>query len=187
MGETVINGVHHVALSTGDLDRLVAFYTEHLGFEVVMDTAWSDRPAIDDILGLKGTAARQKMLRAGNAYVEVFEFSAPEPEPGDPKRPVCNHGYTHFCLDVTDIDAEYERLSAAGMTFHCPPAPSNRMGSGKLRATYGRDPDGNVIELQEVLDPSIPFSLQQLGVGPGADPGNRTIRTDPEETEQHDG
>jgi hypothetical protein len=49
---------------------------------------------------------------------------------------------------VTDIDAEYERLKAAGMVFHCPPQAA---GKG-FRATYGRDPDGNVVELLEVKD-----------------------------------
>jgi len=165
----MINGIHHVAVSTGDLDRMVAFYTEHLGFEVVMDTEFGGRVEIDQILGLEGAVARQKMVKAGNLCIELFEFSSPTPEPGDPNRPVNNHGYTHFCLDVTDIDAEYERLSAAGMTFHCPPAPSKRLGSGKLRATYGRDPDGNVIELQEILDSSVPFALPLAAGGPASE------------------
>jgi hypothetical protein len=33
------------------------------------------------------------------------------------------------------------------MVFHCP--PQTRSG---LRVTYGRDPDGNVVELLEVTD-----------------------------------
>ena len=28
-----------------------------------------------------------------------------------------------------------------------------------VRTTYGRDPDGNVIELQEVLNPDSPIAL----------------------------
>lgn len=158
----MINGVHHVAMATGNIERIVAFYTEHLGFEVVMETAWADRPAVDDIVGLKNSAAKQAMLRAGNTHLEVFEYSSPSPRPGDPNRPPCDHGYTHFCLDVTDIEAEYERLLAAGMTFNCPPAPATEIGSGKIRAVYGRDPDGNLIELQEILDPSVPFAMEHL-------------------------
>ena len=95
------------------------------------------------------------MLRAGNAYVELFQYETPSPRPGSPSRPVCDHGLTHICLDVTDLDAEYERLRAAGMRFHCPPQD---LGPG-LRTTYGRDPDGNVVELQEVSDPNNPIVL----------------------------
>lgn len=156
----MINGVHHVALSTADLDRLVAFYRDVLGFEVVYEGGWKPgNRLIDGIVGLRDSSARAVMLRAANTHVEVFEYSSPVGAPLDPDRPVSDHGYTHFCLDVTDIDAEYERLKAAGMRFHCPPPPASEMGSGAIRATYGRDPDGNVIELQEVLDPSHPMHL----------------------------
>ncbi len=37
-------------------------------------------------------------------------------------------------------------------------------GVARLRAIYGRDPDGNIIELQEVLDTSIPFALEQTAM-----------------------
>jgi hypothetical protein len=33
---------------------------------------------------------------------------------------------------------------------------------GVFRATYGRDPDGNIFELQEVMDPKHPVSLSNL-------------------------
>jgi hypothetical protein len=41
------------------------------------------------------------------------------------------------------------------MTFHCPPQD---LGDG-IRTTYGRDPDGNVIELQEVERRDHPIAL----------------------------
>ena len=55
---------------------------------------------------------------------------------------------------MDDIDAEYERLQAAGMLFHCPP-----VDYGTVKTTYGRDPDGNVIELQEIKSPDDPLAL----------------------------
>ena len=157
----MIRGVHHVAISTPDLDRLEAFYVDVVGFKRVMASSWNDRPIIDRIIGLRGSAARQVMLQAGNAYLELLEYQSPQGKPGDPQRPPSDHGYTHFCLDVTDIDAEYARLSAAGMTFHAAPPTTEELGSGHLRAIYGRDPDGNIVELQEVLDPAIPFTLER--------------------------
>jgi glyoxylase I family protein len=154
----MIRGVHHVAVSTHDLDRLVAFYTELFGFEVVMSTSWRDRPVIDSIVGLEGSAARQAMLKSGNAYIEVFEYESHDGPGGPDERTAADKGYTHFCIDVQDIDAEYERLSAAGMRFHCPPP---QLAGGSVRATYGRDPDGNIVELQEVVDPELRFALEQ--------------------------
>lgn len=157
----MIRGIHHVAISTPDIDRLAAFYRDGLGFEEVMSGGWSDRPIIDELIDVPNSAARQAMFRAGNCYVELFEYSSPTPVEQDPAYPPSNHGITHFCFDVVDIDAEFDRLTSLGMTFHRRPPTSEELGGrSPLRAIYGRDPDGNIIELQEVLDPTIPFALE---------------------------
>jgi catechol 2,3-dioxygenase-like lactoylglutathione lyase family enzyme len=149
----MIRGVHHVAVSTGDIDRLVDFYHDVLGFELVSRGSWEAGSAkVDAIVGLTGSSARTAVLRANNLYIEVFQYVTPKGRPGSPNRPVADHGYTHICLDVIDIDAEHARLSAAGMRFHAPPSLATDLG-GSVRSTYGRDADGNVVELQEILDP----------------------------------
>ncbi|HLY57901.1 MAG TPA: VOC family protein [Stellaceae bacterium] len=156
----MIRGIHHVGLNTADIDRLVAFYRDVMGFEVISSGDWSKSELIDGVVGLKDSAARHAMLRAGNCYLEIFQYSSPEARDATPLRP-CDRGYTHFCLDVTDIDEEHERLTRAGMRFFRKPGDF-----GELRAVYGKDPDGNVVEIQEVLDPqaaSAPSHLRALG------------------------
>jgi catechol 2,3-dioxygenase-like lactoylglutathione lyase family enzyme len=144
----MIRGIHHTAISTPDIERSLGFYRDLLGFEVIYSSGWDRGTAgADRITGLKDSAAQVVILKTSNAYIELFQYSSPTPKEAHPMRPVCDHGLTHICLDVSDIDAEYERLRAAGMSFHCPP-----QGLGALRATYGRDPDGNVVELLEVKD-----------------------------------
>lgn len=151
----MIRGIHHVAISTGDAERMLRFYRDLLGFEVLSDTTWPrGTPVLDELVGLTDSSARSIMMRKGNACFELFQYHSPTPHPGDPRRPVCDHGITHFCIDVTDLSAEYERLRAAGMVFHCPP-----IDFGPVRNTYGRDPDGNVIELQEVVDSASAIAL----------------------------
>lgn len=150
----MITGIHHVAISTPDIDRLMAFYRDVIGFEVVYDGGW-DEPiaAIDAMMELDNVISRVVMMRTGTGFLELFQFSSPEPQPGDPRRPVINHGITHLALNVTDAKAEYERLKAAGMAFHCPPIESGMPVTG----SYGRDPDGNVIEILEIRDEDWPF------------------------------
>ena len=156
----MIRGIHHVAISTGDIDRLIAFYRDVIGMEVARESSWPvGSGRIDALVGLPDSSARTATLRMGNAYLELFQYLTPSGAPQSIDRPVADHGYTHFCLDVVDIDAEYERLAAEGMAFHCPPPPAPSIGSGSLRSTYGRDPDGNVVELQEFLDPRNPLAL----------------------------
>lgn len=155
----MIRGIHHLAISTPNLERIVAFYRDVIGAEVVYEGGWERGPdVIDRIVGLQDSHAKQAMLKLGNAYLEFFEYVNPPGEPIDPNYGVNNHGYTHFCLDVKDIDAEYELLSKNGMTFNC--EPPNFEGS-PIRATYGRDPDGNVVEIQQISDEAHHFSLEQ--------------------------
>ena len=157
----MIRGIHHTAISTGDLERALAFYRDLLGFSMVGNFAWPvGTETADRITGLQASSARVVMLRAGNAFIELFQYASPPPRPNDPGRPVCDHGITHLCLDVTDLDTEYARLRAAGMTFHCPPQDLEG-----VRTTYGRDPDGNVIELQEIRSAASPISLEKAAMG----------------------
>lgn len=144
----MICGIHHIALSIKDMDRSLAFYRDLLGLEVAMDKSWENAGETGDkILRVKGTAARQVMLKCGDVMVELFQFNRPEPAPMAEDRPVIDRGITHLCFDVKDVDAEYERLSKAGVIFHCEP---QNLGSN-CRTTYGRDPDGNVVEFQELF------------------------------------
>ena len=138
-------GFHHAAMSTPDLDRFLQFYCEVLGCDVARTFDWkAPNPGADAVTGLTGSAARAAMLTLGDSFLEVFEFSSPEGKPQQPNHPVSDHGISHVCLQVQDIQSEYQRLKAAGMRFHCPPKPE-QIGF----VTYGRDPDGNVIELLE--------------------------------------
>jgi catechol 2,3-dioxygenase-like lactoylglutathione lyase family enzyme len=141
----MIKGMNHVGISVVSLDRSIGFYRDLLGMEVVEQEAF-EGIRYDRILALDGVAGKTALLRHGNMQVELFEFSSPHPRKADCDRPVCDHGITHFCIEVTDIDGVYERLRTAGIRFHCSPLDFD----GSARATYGRDPDGNVFELLEI-------------------------------------
>ena len=151
----MIRGIHHPSITTQDLNRLVSFYCNVIGFNLVSEFGWEDNDLIDEVVGLQHSATRGAMLRAGNCYLEIFEYSSPASCQQDRLRP-CDRGYTHICLDIVDIQYEYRRLKAAGMTFNSEP-----VDFGKLWAAYGRDPDGNIVEIQETL-PDQSFALDQL-------------------------
>lgn len=136
----MLKGLNHVGISVISLDRALEFYRDVLGMEVAVQTRFGGNK-YDSILGLIGVSGRVALLRLGDLQIELFEFERPRPMPSQPNRPVCDHGISHFCIEVTDIDAIYAHLAAAGIRFHCPP----QQFSGAI-ATYARDPEGNVIE-----------------------------------------
>lgn len=150
----MIQQIHHTGVSTPDLERAIRFYRDLLGFEVLTRfTMPPGSPGMDEMLDLPGVGFSAALLRLGPTMIEVFEFSAPEPARAAGRRRVCDHGLTHLCLQVDDVRAEYARLSAAGMIFHC--APQDGDGATFV---YGRDPDGNAIELIEFDGPDNPLA-----------------------------
>jgi glyoxylase I family protein len=153
----MIRGVHHISLHAKNLDKMVQFYGDAFGFKpATNEMVLRKSEPFDRVTGISGGDARMVMLDAGNCFIELFEWNAPEGRSGAPLAPN-DHGYTHLCIDVTDIESEYPRLSALGMTF-TQPAP---VSAGRYKTVYGRDPEGNVIEIQQVPDRDV-FDLKGL-------------------------
>ena len=152
----MILGVNHIALSVPDLDKAIEFYSGLLGFEKGERMSWKSGTSMSEtagrILAISGTAADAVHLRGPNLLIELFQFKDCDPRPQDPERPVIDHGITHFCLAVRDLDKEYERLKAAGVKFLGEPV---RIAPG-LRTVYGRDPFGNIIEFEEAVGRTVP-------------------------------
>ncbi|MBE0598095.1 MAG: VOC family protein [Desulfuromonadales bacterium] len=146
----MIKGVHHIGLSVASVERLSRFYRDVLGFDLVMEMDWeAGTPAghyCDRIIGLRNSASKVAMVSKGGLIIELFEYRSPVPKRRPVDWQVSDHGYSHICLQVEDIDAEYARLRGAGMSFHAPPPEA----ADGMRAIYGRDPEGNVIELLEI-------------------------------------
>jgi len=154
----MIRGIHHVGINCRDMDRMKRFYCEAFGFAPVDDDgfSWADEPMMDHIVDLKGSAAKGCMLRAGTCYIELFQYSAPPPQTDGPLRP-SDRGYTHFCVDVTDIANDIEHLKKCGMTFN----ERDFVDVGHVKTLYGYDPEGNVIEVQECA-PDNDFRLERV-------------------------
>jgi glyoxylase I family protein len=154
----MIRGIHHIGLHTPNIQRMLDFYHTGLGFEILYEMEWRDSEAIDDVVDLKKSAGRVVYLRAGNVHIELLEYSAPPPRVAEPLRP-CDYGYTHICFDVTDADAVWERMSKLGITF-----PRRPVDAGLVKLIYGKDPDGNLIEIQEIVAQDERIAFKNLKV-----------------------
>lgn len=140
----MIVGIHHTALSTRDADRLVRFYRDLFGFEVEFDFPWDEsNEAFKQSHALHETAGRVVMIANGSSRLEIFEYRKPAPRPDIAGRANADLGIAHFSIEVRDIAREYARLSAAGMKFQSGLVTQ----TPTIQMAYGRDPDGNIIEL----------------------------------------
>lgn len=126
----VFQGIHHVALICGLLERSLDFYCGVLGLEVN-----PDRP--DGKLPYRGT-----WLWIGPDMIHLMELPNPDPSSG---RPVHGGRDRHFCVGVENIATLENKLSAAGIEF-------TRSMSGRP-AVFFRDPDANCLECVELEEP----------------------------------
>lgn len=148
----MIKGIHHVAMSTPNLERLANFYIENFGFREVFEFDWTEEhDYAEDILQIERSAATAKILKLDNFHLELFEFSSPEPKPKTSEWRLCDHGQTHMCFEVDDCHEEFKRLTDAGMIFHCEP----KLDSDGGYLVYGRDPDNNVVEIWAPGNPEL--------------------------------
>jgi glyoxylase I family protein len=145
----MIVGIHHVAIGVPDFQKGLEFYRDVLGFEVLSARPISGYEQADRAIGLSDIRAEVAMLKAPNAYIELWQYSNPPPE--DQRQRACDFGYPHFALQVRGMQEEYDRLSAAGMEFVGPPVEM-----GTASAVYGKDPFGNIIEIYEIRDADTP-------------------------------
>ena len=143
----MIVGIHHIAIGVPDFEAGLLFYRDVLGLEEVQRSSFSGaNPAVEAAIGIREPSAQMAMLRAGNAYIELWQYQSPTPKNLTANPP--DYGYPHFALEVTDIHEEHQRLSAHGMTFVGEPVVF-----GDTAAVYGRDPWNNVIEIYQIDDP----------------------------------
>jgi len=115
----------NVRYMVDDVDASIAFYTEHLGFEVRMSAA----PAFADV-----TRGNLRLLLSGPAS------SAGRPMP-DGTKPGPG-GWNRIHLIVADVATEVARLRDAGVRFRNDVVT----GPGGSQILL-EDPSGNVVEL----------------------------------------
>ncbi|KAI8467947.1 MAG: Glyoxalase/Bleomycin resistance protein/Dihydroxybiphenyl dioxygenase [Monoraphidium minutum] len=128
----MVHGVHHVALICADLEASLSFYCDVLGLEVNPDRPHHKLPY------------RGAWLWIGPEMIHLMEL--PNPDPAEPAtRPQHGGRDRHFCIGVSSLGPLVEKLGAAGVPF-------TRSASGQA-AVFFRDPDCNVVEAREGLEP----------------------------------
>ncbi|WP_418281099.1 VOC family protein [Halorubrum sp. DTA98] len=130
---------HHVGVTVSDLDRVVDFYRETFGFELLAEFAVSGEAFADavDVAGASGSFAH---LDADGVRLELIEY---EPAGDALAEPELNRpGAVHFGLSVDDVDDFYIGLDDEVETLSEP-----RTTSSGTRILFVRDPEGNLIEV----------------------------------------
>jgi catechol 2,3-dioxygenase-like lactoylglutathione lyase family enzyme len=123
--DAMTDGLASVRYIVADVDEAIAFYCSHLGFTVRSTAA----PAFADVV-----RGNLRLLLSGPTSSGGRPLSdGRRPEPG---------GWNRIHLVVDDIDAEVDRLRAAGVPFRSDVVT----GPGGTQIVLD-DPSGNPVEL----------------------------------------
>jgi catechol 2,3-dioxygenase-like lactoylglutathione lyase family enzyme len=144
---TEVHSLHHTGYTVSDLDASLRFYRDLLGCELLA-TQEKQGGYLAAIVGYPDAHVRMAHLRApaSTHVIELFQYLTPAP--GRCELEPRNVGTAHLCFLVSDLEATYGRLVAAGIdSFFSPPVTVDAGINAGGSALYLRDPDGIVLEL----------------------------------------
>lgn len=125
----MIKGLMGASIWSEDLNNLRAFYRDVLGLKIAYENP--------EFLGFGERAASGGGYKG--AYLGIGTHSEVNGNASDT--------YRHMIgLESDDVDADYERLRAAGVEFIEQPTDS-----GGLRIATLKDPEGNLVQLLQKL------------------------------------
>lgn len=74
----MIRGIHHTSISTQDFERLVAFYRDVVGLELIASYGWDrtspDAENLDKIVGLKGSCTNRPCFAQATRTSRSFDI-----------------------------------------------------------------------------------------------------------------
>ena len=141
----------HIGISVTDLDKAVEFYTQVLGWYLIMKPTeiTEDNSAIGqmctDVCGAGWERFRIAHLSTGDRIgVELFEFNNAEQRENNFE--YWKSGVFHFCVQDPDVEGLAARIVEAGGKQRMP-VREYYPGEKPYRMVYMEDPFGNILEI----------------------------------------
>ena len=135
-----IKAIAHWALKVSDLDHSLAFYRDTLGFREMMRLHHDNGDVWLVYLRITDTQ-----------FVELFPGGEGTRAPGRDATAI-----NHICLEVESVDGAAEHLRKIGVKLTAEP----KLGLDGNRQAWFEDPDGNRIELMQML----PGNMQEEAI-----------------------
>jgi catechol 2,3-dioxygenase-like lactoylglutathione lyase family enzyme len=147
-----VSGVSHIAVGVSDMDKALGFYCEVLGLEAFVDH-------VENVEGMENVPTYQRravyLTWPGGREARSFIVLDSQKRSG-PHEPLTfnDTGTHHFAFTVDDMDMVIARARAAGAPVLINPvaiAADNPLNPTDVdaRSAFIRDPDGNIIQLDE--------------------------------------
>jgi len=138
----------HVSMVARNTDRLADFYKAVFGCQDIVERRNMSGERISQGNGVPNTeiyAAWLGLPGVDGPFLEIFQYKKIQDRPTPP---VNQPGYGHISFEVEDIHATFAAIIKAGGS---PLGKITNLGTAEtpILCVYVRDPEGNVVELEQ--------------------------------------
>ena len=140
----------HTNLIARDWQKLARFYIDVFGCVPVYPERDLSGEWIDSLTNIRNARIRGIHLCLpgfeNSPTLEIFEYENSLPAPGS--RKINNYGFGHIAFHVNNVDETLTKIRENGGSLYGEVITKEIEGIGILKAVYTRDPEGNIIEVQ---------------------------------------
>lgn len=147
-----INAISHIAVGVTDMEQSLGFFRDVLGMHVSLDTE-EELPAFGGGEAQKRRAVYLRWREGPHETFIVLDQQLSRTPFGKPPT-LFQVGTHHWGFWVEDVDGIVARADAAGVPIIVQPVDADTIAygepaGGKCRSAFLRDPDGNVVQLDQ--------------------------------------
>ncbi len=149
-----IRGVHNVGITVSDIDDTLAFYGAAVPYELV-ERKRMDASAIPaQILTKREGEIEVALVKTPTIFLRLIDID-PDAKAAPVRRPATGPGYTHICFQSPAESPKYDLFKQLGLDMLSRGDGPVDLGGYGVTYAYGFDPDGIMIEMEQVDRPLI--------------------------------
>jgi catechol 2,3-dioxygenase-like lactoylglutathione lyase family enzyme len=143
----MILATRHTGIVVHDIETNLQFWRDIMGLKVVVDF-WEEGCFIDTVQHLNEVKLHMiKLAGPDGVLIELLKDEA-HPTPSPESNDLCDAGIRHIAFTVADIDESWRILRGNSLNPLSEPVTSP---DGKARLFFVRDPEGNLLEIVQIL------------------------------------
>ena len=143
----MIRATRHMGIVVDDMDTCLHFWRDVMGLKVVADF-WERGEFIAKVQNLSDVRLHMiKLVAPDGSMIELLKDEA-HPTPPPERNRLCDRGLRHVAFTVADVAHAWSILKENGCDLMSEPVESP---DGNARLFFARDPEGNLMELVEVI------------------------------------
>jgi len=143
----MILATRHTGIVVQDMAKSLRFWRDVMGLKVAMDF-WEEGQFIDTVQHLAGVKLHMIKLTAPDGSMIELLKDENHPTPPPAANALYDCGIRHVAFTVADVEQSWRVLKEEGCEVLSDPVISP---DGKARLFFARDPEGNLMEIVQMV------------------------------------